>query len=525
MKNAFYLIATLCGVALLFTGCISNDLPYPRIQQNILSIEAEGQQGVATIDSANLTVTLNLSEQVDITKVRFTRFTYTPGAESSRNLLDGTYDLSLPISVTLSRYQSYQWIVEAKQTIERYFTLAGQVGESVVDVPGRRIVVYMPEGTPLNRLQVTSCKLGPAGITAIEPGITEGEYYDFSSPMQLKVSAYGRTQTWTVFVLHTDMIVTTTQVDAWSCVIYAYGSAPEDATNGFQYRPASSSDWITVPDAWITRNGGSFSCRIPHLLPLTEYVVRATSNSDFGNEVAVTTDPTLDLPDADFSDWWLKNNKIWCPWAEDGKQFWDTGNMGAATLGNSNVYPSDDTPSGTGKSACLETRFVGIGPIGKLAAGSIYSGVFVRVDGTNGILAFGKPWAVRPTKLRGFYKYHSEPIDYASTEYKNLMGRPDSCHIYIALTDWTEPYEIRTNPNNRHLFDKNSEAVIGYGELIRGSDTNGWQEFEITINYRSTSRRPRYILITNSASKYGDFFTGGTGTVLYVDQLSLEYDY
>ena len=526
MKTAYtklYLGGTMLLV--LLSGCIRNDLPYPRIQQNILSLAAEHELSPATIDTANLTVTLNLSEQADITKVRFTDYTYSEGAESSRNLLEGTYDLSIPISVTLSHYQSYQWIIEAKQTIERYFTLSGQIGQSVVDVPGRRIVVYMPEGTPLNRLQVTGCKLGPAEITTLDPVIEAGQYYDFTEPMQVKVSAYGRSQTWTIFVLHTDAIVTTTQVDAWSCVIYAYGSAPEDAENGFQYRAFSSSEWTTVPQSWITHNGGAFSCRIPHLLPLTEYVVRATSNSDVGNEVTVTTDPTRDLPDGSYNDWWLKNNKIWCPWAEDGEQFWDTGNTGAATLGNSNVTPSDDTPTGTGKSARLETRFVGIGSIGKLAAGSIYSGSFVRVDGTNGILAFGRPWTLRPTKLRGFYKFHSEPINYASTEYKNLMGRPDSCHIYVALTDWEQPYEIRTNPNNRQLFDRNSPAIIAYGELIRGNDTNGWQEFEVEFIYRSTSRRPRYILVCSAASKYGDFFTGGTGTVLYVDQLSLDYDY
>lgn len=525
MKITKYIAAILPALALITASCIKNDLPYPRIQQNILSIAAEGEASPAVIDSANLSVTLTLSEQVDITKVRFSEFTYTEGAEASEDLLKGTYDMSLPIQVTLTKWQSYQWIIEAKQTIDRYFTLGGQVGQSVIDVPGRRVVVYMPEGTPLDHLLLTSCKLGPADITTLSPQLEEGKYYDFTEPMQVKVSAYGRTQTWTIFVLHTEMLVTTTAVDAWSMVIFAYGSAPEDARNGFEYRLASASEWTTVPDAWITHDGGSFQCRIPHLTPLTEYVVRATSDDNKGNEVTVTTDATLDLPDGSFDQWWLKNNKIWCPWPENGPQFWDTGNTGAATLGQSNVVPSDNTPTGTGQSAKLETRFVGIGIIGKLAAGSIYTGQFVRVDGTNGILAFGQPWTVRPTKLRGYYNFHTEPINYASSEYKSLMGKPDTCNIYIALTDWDAPFEIRTNPNNRQLFDKNSPAVIAFGEILRGNDTNGWEEFEIELQYRSTSRRPKYILITNAASKYGDFFTGGTGTVLYVDQLSLDYDY
>ena len=517
-------VLTAMAMALL-SGCIHNDLPYPRLQQNIITIAAEGELSPAVIDSTNLTVTLNLSEQVDITNVRFNEFTYSPGAECSENLLEGSYDLSLPMQVTLSRYQSYQWIIQATQNIERYFTIAGQVGESIIDVPGRRVVVYIPEETPLNHLRVTSCKLGPADITTLDPQIKEGEYYNLTDPMVVKVSAYGRTQTWTIFAIHTAAIVTTTQVDAWSMVMFAYGSAPEDAVNGFEYRAASSSTWIKVPDSWVTHNGGAFSCRITGLLPLTEYVVRAVSDDNIGNEISVTTEATLDLPDGSFDQWWLKNKKIWCPWPENGTQFWDTGNTGAATLGNSNVTPSDDTPTGTGQSACLATRFVGIGSIGKLAAGSIYTGTFVRVDGTNGILDFGRPWSVRPTRVRGFYKFHTEPINYASTEFKHLIGRPDSCHIYVALADWDAPYQIRTNPNNRQLLDKNSPAIIAYGELIRGSDTNGWQEFEVTFNYRSTSRKPKYILVCFAASKYGDYFTGGTGTTLYVDQVSLDYDY
>lgn len=51
-----------------------------------------------------------------------------------------------------------------------------------------------------------------------------------------------------------------------------------------------------------------------------------------------------------------------------------------------------------------------------------------------------------------------------------------------------------------------------------------WQEFEIPISYRSTSKVPTYIQITAATSKYGDYFTGGNGAVLWVDQFSLGWD-
>lgn len=523
MRHCFAFILSL--TLFFLSGCIKNDIPFPKIQQNIISIEAEGQNSQSKIDESSLTATIYLGETVDIRKVKFSEFEITDGATSSVDLLEGSYDLSSPINITLRRYQSYQWIIEAVQPIDRYFNIAGQIGASIIDVPAKRVVVTVPDNLNLHKLEVTSLKLGPEEITTITPNLTTPTLIDLASPMHIEVKYFDIVEDWTIYVIVSKSIVNTSAVDAWSQVIWAYGEGPSDAVNGFEYRRQGDEGWIRVPDAEVTHNGGSFSCKIPHLVPLTKYEVRAYSGNEYGNTVEVTTQATRDLVDGSFDQWWLKNNKIWCPWNQDGQQFWDTGNTGAATLGQSNVTPSDYTPEGAGKSAKLETRFVGIGAIGKLAAGSIYTGNFEKVDGTNGILAFGRPWTQRPTKLRGYYQYTTAPINYASTEYKPLIGQPDTCHIYIAMTDWDAPYQIRTNPNNRQLFDKNSPAIIAYGELKCGYSFDGWREFEIELKYRSTSRIPKYIQITCAASIYGDFFTGGTGACLYVDQLSLDYDY
>lgn len=506
------------------SSCIKNDLPYPRIPQYILTLAAEGESKPASIDSINFSARVYLDEKVDIQNVKFTDFTITDGGSADPDLLTGTYDLSSPLIVTLSLYQDYPWIISAEQYIERYFDIEGQIGETVIDEVGRRILVRVPETSDLDNLKLTRIKLGPEGLTTMVPEITPGKI-DLARPLVIAVTCWGRTEDWTIYAEKTELIVQTTQVDAWSEVIWAYGAGPADVKNSFQYREASSSEWIDVAPEDVRQTQGAFSVCISHLKPLTDYVVRTKSGNDFGNEISVTTETTEVLPDGSFDQWW-QDGRIWCPWNEGGERFWDTGNTGAATLGQSNVVPSDDTPPGvSGQSAKLETKFVGIAGIGKLAAGSIYTGSFRKVDGTNGILDFGRPWTVRPTKLRGFMKYITAPINYTNTEYKYLMDRPDSCHIYVAMTDWANPYEIRTNPRNRQLFNANSPEVIAYGELILGHDTDGWQEFEIRLNYRSTSRRPRYIQITCAASKYGDFFTGGTGACLYVDQFSLHYDY
>lgn len=522
--RTFLALGTLLAVVSL-CGCIKNDIPYPKIPQYILSLSAEGELKPASIDSTGFKATIYLDETADIWNVRFSEYSVSEGATSDPDLLEGTYDLSKPIVVTLERYQQYQWIIEADQHISRVFAIKGQIGETSFDEVGHRIVVKVPSTENLSRLTLTEIKLGPEGITSMSPVITPGPI-DLSQPMVIAVSWHGHTEDWTVYAEKTDLLVSTSQVDPWSEVIWAYGQGPADLKGGFQYRLADTEEWTDVPESEVIQTAGAFSACIAHVKPLTTYEVRAVAGDEIGNIVTVTTQTTELLPDGDFDEWWLKDKKIWCPWAENGPRFWDTGNTGAATLGQSNVQPSDYLPVGvtTGQSAKLETRFVGIVGIGKLAAGSIYTGEFVKVDGTNGILAFGRPWTVRPTALKGYFDYTTAPINYASAELDYLKGRPDSCHIYVALTDWPAPFEIRTNPKNRQLFDANSPEIIGYGEMIVGETTGGYREFKIDIKYRSTSRVPRYIQITCAASKYGDFFTGGTGATLYVDELSLEYD-
>lgn len=506
------------------TACIHNDIPFPRIVQYITAIAADGQEAPAEIDNETFQVTITLAETTDPAAVSFSQFAYTPGADCSVNLLDGTYDLSKPLKVTLSKYQDYEWVISARQTITRYVSIAGQIGETIIDAPGHRVIVRVPEKADLSSLNLTQLKLGPEGITTLTPDIAPG-IHDFTHPLTVDVTYFNHTESWTIYVEKTKQLVATTAVDAWSKVIWAYGEGPDDTVNSFQYRKADSDTWIDVPAEWMIAHGPSFAARIIHLEPLTQYVVRAVAGQHIGDEITVTTQATMILPDGSFDQWWLKNNKIWCPWDENGLQYWDTGNTGAATLGQSNVTPSDYTPDGTGQAAKLETRFVGIGPIGKLAAGSIYTGKFVKVDGTNGILDFGQPCDLRPTRLRGYYQYTSAPINYASDDLKYLINRPDSCHIYVVLADWDSPFEIRTNPKNQHLLDFSAPEIIAYGGITTSQSSDRYISFDIPLQYRSTSRKPKYILVCAAASKYGDYFTGGTGATLYVDQFTLEYDY
>ena len=49
--------------------------------------------------------------------------------------------------------------------------------------------------------------------------------------------------------------------------------------------------------------------------------------------------------------------------------------------------------------------------------------------------------------------------------------------------------------------------------------------FSIDIDYRTTSVVPTHILVVAAASKWGDYFVGGSGSVMFIDDFKLEYDY
>ena len=73
-------------------------------------------------------------------------------------------------------------------------------------------------------------------------------------------------------------------------------------------------------------------------------------------------------------------------------------------------------------------------------------------------------------------------------------------------------------------------SIIAYGGIIsqdnttdNEGNTKGYVQFTIPLEYRSL-KQPTYIVISGAASRYGDYFTGGLGSTLYLDELELIYD-
>lgn len=504
----------------LLSGCIHNNIPYPRIQPNFESMEARWQDAAAQIDSATRTVTLTFPETADLYDTHINSYTLSPGATMVDDDLRAPIDLSSPYYVTLHLYQDWLWKIVGKQEIERYFQVEDQMGETLIDIPAHRVFVYVGKNTDLSAIKIVKAKLGAEG-SIMTPALSAGSTFDGHNPLSIEISRYGHTENWTVYVDVVTSVVTTNSVDTWTQVAWVYATAAADGENGVEYRLAGTEEWTRVPDSNVTDNNGSIKACIMHLSPQTAYETRAFSGENYGEILKFTTGAVVQMPNSDFEEWW-QDGRVWCPWLEGSTPYWGTGNKGAATVGQSNSVPTTDTPSGTGYAAMLETKWLFV----KLAAGNIFTGTYLRTDGTNGVLAFGREFTEHPVKLRGKFKYTCKNIDRCGdAEYNYLIGQPDTAIVYCALIDTPEPYEIRTSPKDRQLFDPNGDYVVGYGQMQCGETVASYVPFEFEIKYKSTSRKPKYIIVTASASKYGDFFAGGAGSVMYIDDFELVYDY
>lgn len=549
MKKLIYLLFCLLAV----TACkIENDIPYPTVEGNILSIEVEGQRGAegssstqAVIDKTNRTVQLYVDDSVDLSKLRITKLTIsdeatlvpnaekcndaskfpTTGFESLTELsasADTRVDFSKPVTFTLKTYQEYVWTISVTQVITRNVTLENQIGKAVIDETNRNVVIYVAKNQSLSAVKVSAFQLGGEHGRVV-PDPTTYDAYDFTEPAKFFVSyaweEYSRE--WTVYVYHSDnQSIGSADVFPRTTSATLSGDVQSGKTPVVEYKKQSAGTWSTLASSAVKVSGTSYTASLTGLSPATAYQYRISVDGTAGSEQSFTTAAATPLTNGSFDDWY-QDGKLWNPWASGNTAFWDTGNRGATTISDSNSVPTTDTSNGTGKAAYLESKYLVL----KFAAGNIFTGDYVKTDGTNGVLNFGRPFTAFPTKLRIHYKYNSATIDKVGDDnYQYLKGRADSCHIYIALTDWDKQLEIRTRPSERQLFDKNDSHVIAYAELVQGTSDAAYRQLDLTLNYRYTNRTPKYILVVASASKYGDFFTGGTGSKLWVDDFELIYE-
>ncbi len=193
LLKLFFALAALGNI-----GCIANDIPYPVVELAITSISGEGFT-TKEINTAQRTVTLTLDESTDIRNVRITQVSYTEGTTPSTDLTSASHDMRVPIHVTLSLYQEYEWTIVAEQQINRTFTVAGQIGASVIDADNRTATAYVAKDADRSQITVTALRLEPeiyendVNTTTYSPTLEQLSGSSFETVRFVDVTCHGRT--------------------------------------------------------------------------------------------------------------------------------------------------------------------------------------------------------------------------------------------------------------------------------------------------------------------------------------------
>ncbi len=555
LKTAF-----AAAAALLAASCISNDIPYPVVELRIANVEGEGFS-VSENNVTSRVVTLTLDEATDIRNVKIDAVTYDAIVHSielnkaelldqvrSSQELTGTFNLLSPIYTTLSLYQDYDWTIRAVQTIERRFSVTGQIGATEIDTENRIVRVYVPDDTDLGHIEIEELKLGPAEITTYSPTLEELSGSSFESVRFVDVTCHGVTERWMLYVETTNVKVALREADLWqnTGTVTALISAEEYASDAaLEYRIKGDTEWqpmqesgydagiltATIAPEWKTEtnpNGLTVYKLVPKkgLFAGHTYEFRLlVGGSEQGAPLEYTapagnTIPNGDMEDASMS-CWTQNNKT--------AEFWGSGN---------NTFT---------KGLCTQASFAGgtraklqaTSAVGVLASGNLFTGLFQKDLITRGVVSFGQTyaWKARPRALKvQYFAEHIGPVDIDKKFGAPIgMGDQDRARIMVAIVDWNARREVGsgTEPptgtwDPQEAASTEQGKIIAYGSLFIDESSTGDRmiDTELELHFYDREAKPSglyQLVISCSTSAYGDFMTGCKSNVLYIDNFEWAY--
>ncbi len=357
--------------------------------------------------------------------------------------------------------------------------------------------------------------------------LTEGDYTIDVTATDIN----GKASTAVLAITVSDAAVMTapaTEVSYFSATLHANLVKETEAALGFNYRAAGAQEWNHV-DA--VANGSDITAELTGLKDNADYEYTVTAGAFTSAVIEKFTTLSAQLPNNSFEEWGMygKSNILGVDYSS---VFWDSGNHGATTLGASyNLTTASTTYVHSGNySARLESKYIVI----KFAAGNLFVGKYLKTNGTNGVLGWGRPFTLTPKALKAWVKYEpATAVNGKGTGSYIKAGDLDQGIMYVALVDDTKssyngeewPIIVDTSDQENKLFKKDADNVIAYGEHVFTEPTEGNNliQIEIPIEYFKPGVTPSNIVLVASASRYGDYFQGAAGSVLYVDDIELVY--
>ena len=528
-KSARIILSVLTALGLASCTFV-NDMSYPVIVPEVTSFAVEGSKSVI-IDQQGRKIEIVLDEVAELSAVKVLECTISEGAELLGGMPD-ILDLTLPKTFTLRTYQDYEWTISATQPVERYINVDNQASQTEFNLAEKIAIVYVTDNQRLQQITFNSMKLEREGSEIIsttgylnDAGQSREETQTVSFPMVLNcvmlryfdLKFKGETIRWTVKVVQEVVDLKVSSVNAWATKAQVKGLFDGTGSPVIQYRKASESEWSSISDAQIA--GIGISAEITGLESGTDYQVRIANEGEFSSVTDFRTEEALQLYNFSFDQWWL-DGKVWYPYLQGAsydQMVWDSANKGAATFIGSSTTP-DDTFAVSGFSARMESKYAVIA----FAAGNLYTGKFGKVAGVGAELDWGTPFTSRPSALKGYYSYVPKAIDRVKAPYEALMGQMDKCQILVILTDWDEPFRINTTAGQ--FVDIAADPhIIAHAVMESDKLTDGFEEFTLELEYRDLERKPKYVVIACCASYLGDYFTGGEGSLMHVDEFEFIY--
>lgn len=362
------------------------------------------------------------------------------------------------------------------------------------------------------------------------------------------VDAEGKSRVAVWNVVASDATVKTSETkpyEVWTSKATLHGEILRDRffTPKFRYRvKTESSEWIMV-DADLSEK--SFSKEIKGLTPGTTYEYQAMDGEQVSSVTCEFTTETEFQPENAGFEYTSGSSPI-VIYGGGQQMWWDTGNHGSASMGKNVTTPDTSVKHSGNQSILLSSQFVGLaGILGKFAAGNLFAGKYLKTDGTDGVLGWGRPCISRPKALKVWVRYEPGTVDNGGSYIAN--GATDQGIIYVAVGDWTGqegqnddggvetwPFVVKTK-NSESLFstDKGTysgDGTIAYGERVfTEAYKDGTNLKELTIdldydNYGGVQRKPTSIIIVASASRYGDYFQGSEASKMWLDDMELIYE-
>lgn len=516
---------------------MENILSYPRVKGAIVAFEVEGQKSVK-IDPENLTVDIVLEETADPENVRLLKCEYSEMSVPDIELPE-VLDLTDTVKVMLSTYpdQVYEWSIRATHPVERYVVCEGMVGEPVINAEERTVLAYFPEEHDLMKIKFQKMKLEPRtskvdstfGVISVD-GVETPVKDKVEFPMTLdcvisrrfKILYKDKSYEWTFTAVHKIIELQVSSVNAF-CYRAEITAEFRGKGNAYiEYKEATASEWIPLESEV---NGTIVTAFVDQLSHGTNYLARVVNDGTVSEEFPFVTETPDQLENMSFDDWHQGDpgGYTWYPMPEGAGKLWGTANSGVNMMNAVNSTRPEDVfvAKAGGRAVRMESVYV----FGKFAAGNIYTGEFIKAvlsPAPGAELDWGVPFTSRPYSLKGYYAYSPKVIDYASGIHADKMGTMDKAQILVFLTDWDAPFRVATSTLT-FVDLENDPNIIALGTIETDVDTKGqYVEFECVLEYRDT-RKPKYIVAVACSSLYGDYFTGGKGSVMYVDEWEFIY--